>query len=62
MTGEIVRGKFVGVTQGPAMILEVKGEERSFPLSIDLSLDWIQSHMDTNVMVMLRDGQVVEVM
>ena len=61
MRGQMLRGRLVGVVAGPAMILEVRGEEKKLRLGVELSLAWIQSHLDGPVTVTLADGAVVAV-
>ena len=58
----IVRGEMVGVVDGPAMILVVKGEERKLDLGVDISLSWISEHMNQQVTVMLDNSRIIEVM
>ncbi len=61
MATQILHGRLVGIVDGPRFILEVRGEERSFPLAIELTLDWVQKHLNGPVAVLVRDGRVVEV-
>jgi hypothetical protein len=58
----IMRGEMVGVVDGPAMILTVKGEERKLDLAVDISLAWISEHMNQQVTVMVDNSRIVEVM
>ena len=62
MPGQILRGKLLGVVRGPAIILEIRGEEKKVPLEVDPPVSWVQEHMDSEVMVVVTDGRVVEVM
>ena len=57
----MMRGEMVGVVDGPAMILTVKGEERKLALAVNLSLNWISQHMNQQVTVMVDNGRIVEV-
>ena len=61
MAALMVRGKLVGLIDGPSIVLEVKGQERTFPLEVSVTLDWVQKHMDGPVTVLLKDGRVVQV-
>ena len=61
MRGEIVSGSLVGVVQGPALIIDVRGEERGLPLDVQLPLEWVRTHMDAAVTVVVAEGTVVEV-
>ena len=61
MPGQILRGKLLGVVRGPAIILEIQGEEENFPLTVNPPVSWIQEHMDTEVTVVMTDGRVVEI-
>ncbi len=58
----MMRGELVGVVDGPAMILTVKGQERKLALAINLSLAWISQHMNQQVTVMVDNGRIVEVL
>ncbi len=58
----MMRGEMVGVVDGPAMVLTVKGEERKLDLAVDVSLAWISQHMNQQVTVMVDNNRIVEVM
>ncbi len=58
----MMRGEMVGVVDGPAMILTVKGQERKLALAVNLSLAWISQHMNQQVTVMVDNGRIVEVL
>ena len=58
----MVRGEMVGVVDGPAMVLTVKGEERKLDLAMDVSLAWISQHMNQQVTVMVDNNRIVEIM
>lgn len=58
----MVRGELLGMVEGPAVILSVKGREQKIPLGMNLSLSWISEHMNQPVTVMVDNGRVVEVM
>ena len=62
MPGQITRGKLLGVVRGPAILLEIQGEEKKYPMFVDPSVSWIEENMDTEVTVMMMDGEVVEVL
>lgn len=57
-----LRGELLGVVEGPAVLLKIRGEERKFPLGVDLSVSWIMEHLDRPVMVRLDGDRVTEVM
>ena len=61
MPGKILRGKLLGIVQGPAILLDIRGEEKKIPMAVDPPVSWIQEHMDSEVMVVVTDGRVVEV-
>ena len=61
MPGQILRGKLLGVVRGPAIILEVRGEEKKYPMTADPPVSWVQEHMNTEVMVVVMDGRVLKV-
>jgi len=61
MPGQILRGKLLGVVRGPAILLEIRGEEEKYPMFVDPPVSWIRENMDTEVTVMMMDGEVVEV-
>ncbi|HEX76952.1 MAG TPA: hypothetical protein G4O03_00855 [Dehalococcoidia bacterium] len=61
MGKQIVAGKLLGVTDGPVILIEVRGEERRFPLDCDLTLDWIYSHMNKPITCIVTQGRVTEV-
>jgi hypothetical protein len=58
---QIVAGKLLGVADGPVVLIEVRGEERGFPLDCQLTVDWVQSHMGKPITCMVTDGRVTEV-
>ena len=58
----MMRGELAGVVDGPAMILNVKGQERKLALAVNLSLAWISQHMNQQVTVMVDNGRIVEVL
>ena len=58
----MMRGEMVGVVEGPAMILTVKGQEQKLALAVKLSLAWISQHMNQQVTVMVDNGRIVEVL
>ena len=62
MPGQIIRGKLLGVVRGPAIILEIQGEEKKYPMFVDPPVSWIQQNMDTEVTVVMTDGVVVDVL
>ena len=61
MPGQILRGTLIGVVRGPTIILGIRGEEKEFPLAVNPPVSWIQEYMDSEVTVVVMDGQVVEV-
>ena len=61
MAAQMLRGTLVAVVDGPKMILEMRGQERSFPLDVDITTDWVQTKMDSPVTVLVKDGRVVQV-
>ena len=61
MRGQILRGTLLGLVEGPAILLEVDGEERKLKVSIDLDLSWVQGHVEDTVTVMVTDDAVVDV-
>ena len=62
MKGEILRGTLLGLVEGPAILLEVNGQERKLRIDDDVDLSWVQAHVDGIVTVMAADDAVVEVM
>ncbi len=62
MAKRMVRGDLVGVVDGPAMILNLKGEEQKFGLAVNLPVEWVAKNMERPVTVMVEDGRVTEVM
>jgi hypothetical protein len=58
---QIVAGKLLGVADGPVILIEVRGEERGFPLDCQLTVDWVYSHMDKPITCMVTDGRVTEI-
>ena len=58
---QIVAGKLLGVADGPVILIEVRGEERGFPLDCQLTVDWVYSHMGKPITCMVTDGRVTEV-
>ena len=61
MPGQILQGKLLGVVRGPAIILEIRGEEKKYPMTVDPPVSWVREHMNTEVMVVVMDEWVVEV-
>ena len=61
MNSQVVQGKLLGVVEGPAILLEVKGQEVKLSSNLDLSIQWIQKHVETEVMVMIENDQVTEI-
>ena len=61
MKGQILRGTLLGLVEGPAILLEVDGEERKLKVSIDLDLSWVQGHVEDTVTVMVTNDAVVDV-
>lgn len=61
MNHQVMRGKLLGVIEGPAILLEVKGEEIKLPSVLNLSIQWIKEHVETQVMVMIENNQVTEI-
>lgn len=61
MANSMVRGVLVGVVDGPKMIIEINGQEHTYPLGTDLTADWVMGHMDQQVIARVSDGRIVEV-
>lgn len=61
MNKQIISGKLLGVADGPVILIEVRGQEKSFPLACGVRLEWIFSHMNKPVTVQVTDGKVTEV-
>jgi len=61
MNREIVVGTLVGVRDGPVIVIEVRGQERKFPLSCELTVDWVYSHMNKTIVCFVEDGKVTAV-
>ena len=61
MNRQVAQGKLLGVIEGPAILLEVKGQEVKLSCDLDLSIQWIQKHVETEVMVMIENDQVTEI-
>ena len=58
----MLRGEFLGMVEGPAILLNVKGAERKIDLGIHLSLAWVSQHMNQQVTVLVDNGRIVEVL
>ena len=61
MPGQILRGKLLGIVRGPAIILEIRGEEKKCPLEVDPPVSWVQEHMDIEVTAVVAKGYVAQV-
>ena len=61
MADGLIHGELVAVVDGPAMVLNVRGQEQKYPLGIDVSLAWVGEHMDTPVTVMVQGGKVTQI-
>ena len=61
MKEEFIVGTLVGVRDGPVIVVDVRGEEKKFPLGCELTVDWVYSHMGSRVMCLLKSGKVVQV-
>ncbi len=61
MARQIVRGELTALVEGPALLINIRGEDEKFPLGIDLPLDWVQDKIGTQVMVMAEDGRITEI-
>lgn len=61
MKRELITGNLVGVRDGPIIVIDVKGEEKKFPLDCPLSVEWVLCHMDKSVICLVEDGRVKQV-
>ncbi|MBI2872200.1 MAG: hypothetical protein HYY00_03305 [Chloroflexi bacterium] len=61
MRGQLLRGKLVAVVDGPAMVLEVRGQERQLPLVVSVALPWIAENMDKVITVLVEDGKITQI-
>ena len=61
MRGQILRGTLLGLVEGPAILLEVDGQEQKLRVEIDVDLSWIQHHVEDTVTVMVINDAVVDV-
>ena len=58
-----ISGTLIGAIEGPVIIIiDMKGEERKYPLNFDPTLDWVSSHLDKGIMCIIEDGKVTEVL
>ena len=58
---ELITGTLIGVRDGPAMVIEVMGREKKFPLDCEVSIEWAFSRMNTMVACVVEDGRVIKV-
>ncbi len=58
---EFITGTLVGVRDGPVIVLEIDGQEKKFPLACDLTVNWVYSHMEKQVMCLVEDGKVTQI-
>ena len=61
MADGIIRGELIAVVDGPALILNVGGQERKYPLGVEVSLAWVGDHMDTPITIKVGGGKVTEI-
>ena len=61
MADGIVHGELVAVVDGPALVLDVRGREQKYPLAVDVSMAWINEHVDTPITIMVQGRKVTEV-
>jgi len=50
------------VAEGPVLIVEVGGEEKVYPLDCDLTVEWVQAHLDKPVTCLVADSRVKQVL
>ncbi len=58
---EFVNGTLIGIRDGPAIIVEVMGQEKKFMLNCEVSIEWAFSRMNTRVTCVVEDGRVMKV-
>ena len=61
MADGLVRGELVAVVDGPALVLDVRGQEQRYPLAVDVPVAWVHAHVNTSVIVRVRGGTVTEI-
>ena len=61
MADGLVRGELVAVVDGPALVLNVRGQEQHYPLAMDVPVAWVHEHMDRLVTIRLHSGRVTEI-
>lgn len=61
MKGTLHKGILHGIADGPVLVVEVRGEEMTYPLDCDLTLEWIQTHMGKQVTFLLDEGRAKQV-
>ncbi|MBI2866571.1 MAG: hypothetical protein HYX99_04360 [Chloroflexi bacterium] len=61
MKGVLVKGTLRGVADGPLIIVDVRGEEKAYPLDCDLTLEWVQSHLGKPVTCLVDETRVKQV-
>ncbi len=62
MPGIMVQGELVGIVEGPAMVLNIRGVERKIQLGVQVPLTWVSQHMEQQVTVLVENGKIVELM
>lgn len=61
MKTEFVTGTLIGVRDGPVIVIDVRGQQKKFPLDCELSVEWALSHMNNRVTCLVEDGRVTRV-
>jgi hypothetical protein len=58
---ELIAGTLVGVRDGPVIVIEIKGQEKKFPLRCELTVGWVYSHMGKRISCIVEEGKVTSV-
>lgn len=61
MKTEHINGTLIGIRDGPAIVVEVMGQEKKFPLDCEVSIEWAFSRMNTRVVCVMEGGRVIKV-
>jgi hypothetical protein len=57
----MVTGQFLGIVDGPKMLLDVHGYEQEYRLGTKVPMTWVAKNIDKQVTIVVDDGKVVEI-
>ncbi len=57
----MVTGQFLGIVDGPKMLLEVRGNEQEFRMATKVPMSWVAKNMNRQVTIVVDDGKVVQI-